>query len=111
MQEIIAFLRKSIKDELFSKDERRLFRSRLAIKNFNNEQFNVLRENIYQIANEHANEKNFKFVIEWLRQAESSIRLLETVVPPSQAFFSPGEACRQAILNLIDQARHELQIC
>jgi phosphatidylserine/phosphatidylglycerophosphate/cardiolipin synthase-like enzyme len=72
-------------------------------------QLNFLRSKIYDLANERINPNNYQFIVEWIKTANSA--LIAPAPATTDAFFSPGEACRTAIIHLIDSAISQLQIC
>lgn len=109
MDEIISFLKGTIADEVFSKNEKRSFKSLLSQCTLDENQLNFLRSKIYEMANEHINPTNYVFVLDWVKTAVNSL-----VVPApvsSDAFFSPGDACRNVIIRQIESATTLLQIC
>lgn len=68
-----------------------------------------IRAMVFRIASEKITTENQQFVLEWTRDV---INLLQAKsVSSSEAFFSPGEACRSAIIKTIDEAESQLRIC
>ncbi|MGE0772502.1 MAG: phospholipase D-like domain-containing protein [Cyclobacteriaceae bacterium] len=109
MEPLLSFLRESISDEVFSRTEKRDFKSLVAESNLDSNQINFLRSQIYELANAHANDKNYKFILEWLKTANNA--LLSTPKGTSDVYFTPGEACRNAIIQQIESATTQLHIC
>jgi mitochondrial cardiolipin hydrolase len=109
MDELIEQLRQSIQDEVFSKPERKSIRALVAEKTLDEQQLNFLRSKIYDLANEKIAATNYKFILEWVKNANSA--LANTPAPSSDAYFSPGEACRNVIISQIKSATSHLQIC
>jgi phosphatidylserine/phosphatidylglycerophosphate/cardiolipin synthase-like enzyme len=109
MDEIVAHLTKSIADELFSKEEKRSLKELVAGKALTPDQLNFLRSKVYELANEKATESNYRFILEWVRQANAAL----TTNPrnSSEAFFSPGESCRNSIIQQISRGISRLRIC
>ncbi len=58
---------------------------------------------------EKINPTNYQFILEWVKVASNA--LLAPAPGTSNAFFSPGDACRNAIIHHIDTAVTQLQIC
>ena len=110
MDEIIENLRQSIEDEVLSKSERKSIKTLVGEQPLDENQLNFLRSKIYELANEKVNANNYHFILEWVKSANSALLIPE---PPtlSDAFFSPGDACRNAIINQINSATHQLNIC
>ncbi len=109
MEEIIDYLRKTITDEVFSKDEKRTLKSLLAERLPDQHQLTFLRSKVYELAGQHANANNYAFILDWIKVANSALTL-----PPQETarvYFSPGDACRNAIVQQIEKASQQLNIC
>ena len=109
MDELIEQLRQSIQDEVFSKPERKSVRALVAEKALDEQQLNFLRSKIYDLANEKITATNYKFILEWVKNANSALVTNQSSF--SDAYFSPGEACRNVIISQIKSATSLLQIC
>lgn len=109
MDEIIQQLRLSIEDEILSRSEKKTIKALLGDKPLGIEQLNFLRSKIYEIAREKANGDNFPFILEWIKNANSA--LIPKDSDKSNAFFSPGDACRNIIVNQIMYASSQINIC
>jgi mitochondrial cardiolipin hydrolase len=110
MEEIIENLRQSIEDEVLSKSERKSLKTLLSEQPLDEHQMNFLRSKIYELANEKVNATNYNFILDWVKSANSALMI---PVPPtlSDAYFSPGDACRNVIINQINSATSQLNIC
>jgi len=112
MEEIITHLQASIEDEFFSKSERRTLKVILGDKPLDQHQLNFLRSKIYELANERVTPQNYQFIIEWIKSANSALVSSSAgVAETSDVYFSPGDACRTAIIQQINAAVRELKIC
>ena len=109
MDELIEQLQQSIQDEVFSKPERKSVRALVAEKTLDEQQLNFLRSKIYDLANEKITATNYKFILEWVKNANSALVTNQSSF--SDAYFSPGEACRNVIISQIKSATSHLQIC
>jgi len=109
MDEIIAHLKESIADEIFSKQEKRTLKELVAEKSLSADQFIFLRSQIYELAIQNSNGSNFNFILDWIRNANNA--LVFSPKDLSEAYFSPGESCRKAIIEQIEKATKRLQIC
>jgi phosphatidylserine/phosphatidylglycerophosphate/cardiolipin synthase-like enzyme len=109
MEEIIETLRQSIEDEVLSKSERKSLKTLVSEHLLDEHQLNVLRSKIYELANEKVNASNFNFILDWVKSANSALLIPEPSL--SDAYFSPGEACRSVIINQINAATRQLNIC
>lgn len=109
MDELLAYLESSIADEVFSKSERKSFKALVSEALLDQNQLNFLRSRIYELASQKITPANNQFIIEWIKAANSAL------VPPApettDAFFSPGEACRNVIIRQIESATTQLNIC
>lgn len=109
MDEIIHQLRVSIEDEIFSRSEKKTMKALIGEKPLSQDQLNFLRSKIYEIANENATSDNYPFILEWIKNANSA--LLQKNNDKGDAFFSPGDACRNIIINQIMYATSNVSIC
>jgi len=110
MDEIIEQLKASIEDEFFSKSERKSLKELLTEKPLDEHQLNFVRSKIYELANEKVNPSNYNFILDWVKSATNAM-IRNHEVPASDAYFSPGEACRTVIINQIKSAINNIQIC
>ncbi|MDH4089355.1 MAG: phospholipase D-like domain-containing protein [Cyclobacteriaceae bacterium] len=109
MDQIIAHLRQSIADEVFSKEERKTLRTLLTDRALREDQLTSLRTKIFELASEKVNDSNFRFIIEWVKNVNSA--LVASTADKSDAFFSPGDACRDTIIKQINGAITRIKIC
>lgn len=110
MDEIIAHLKESITDEVLSKQERKTLRELVVEYKPGPEQLNFLRSTIYELANEKATDSNYRFILEWVRNVNNAL-LANEKVEISDAYFSPGESCREIIIKQIAAAITRIKIC
>lgn len=110
MQEIIDYLHQSIQDDYFSRSEKRSLKALIADQHLDEHQLQVLRSKVFDIAHEKANAKNFSLVMQWV---ENTVKAISGLVKHdiSEAYFSPGKACRSAITHQIIQAVEKIDIC
>jgi phosphatidylserine/phosphatidylglycerophosphate/cardiolipin synthase-like enzyme len=109
MDEIIEHLKLTLADEVFSKAERKSLRSLLDEQPLDDHQLNFLRSKIYELAYERATPENYKFMLDWIKNANSA--LITNSISTTDAYFSPGEECRNVIIHQIKSAVSQLQIC
>lgn len=110
MNEIIAHLKESIADEILSKQERKTLRELVVEHKPGPEQLNFLRSKIYELANEKVTDGNYRFILEWVKNVNSAL-LPNDKAEMSDAYFSPGESCREIIINQISTALTRIKIC
>lgn len=111
MQPIIDFLKLSIEDELFSKSERKSLREIVDEVKPNESQLVFLRSQIFELATQKATPENYRFIVQWIRDATSALMNTTPNAPGSDAYFSPGDTCRNIIIQQIRQAINQVQIC
>jgi len=111
MDEIIENLRQSIEDEVLSKAERKSLKSLISERSLDEHQLNFLRSKIYELANERINANNYNFILDWIKSVNSALLMPAPVTTFSDAYFSPGDTCRNVIINQINSAINQLNIC
>lgn len=110
MEEIIEHLRLSITDEVLSKAERKSLKALVSEHALDEQQLNFVRSKIYELANEKVNAGNYNFILDWVKSANSAL-LIPEPQPFSDAYFSPGDTCRNVIIGQINSATSHLNIC
>ncbi|MEM7181652.1 MAG: phospholipase D-like domain-containing protein [Spirochaetota bacterium] len=112
LQEIKKYFEKSADDQRLTSSERRAINTVLTDAHLNPSQMGDLRSTLFKIAKSELTHLNVTDVLKWLEDAN---KLLNKQVAPSgvkeHVFFSPGEACRDAIIQTIRQARAHINIC
>lgn len=71
-----------------------------------------LRSKLFNLAKERINENNSFIILDWL---ENSMKLLiddyGDQTPENKVLFSPGDKCKNAIIDIINTAKSKLRIC
>lgn len=111
MNEIINHLKESIADEHLSKPERQRLKELVSDLSPNEDQLNFLRSKIYELANERVTPSNYRFILEWVKAANSTLLINSPASDRVNVFFSPGEECRGAIIRQINESVSRLKIC
>lgn len=115
MDQILEQLKQSLNDDFLSKPERKTLESVLRSHTLDKDQLNFLRSKIFELANERVSDKNYRFIMEWIKDVSNTLNhhtqngLTKSI--PSEIYFSPGEACRSAIIQQLGAARKQLNIC
>ncbi len=109
MERIIAYLRESIADEVFSKNEKRSLHALVEELAPDEQQLAFLRSQLFAIANEKITSTNQAFILEWLKAGVSALTISSST--HSEVYFSPGETCGDAIVRNIEQATTSLRVC
>jgi len=115
MDQIIEQLKQSLNDDFLSKPERKTLESVLRNQALDKNQLNFLRSKVFELANEKLSDKNYRFIVEWIRDVSNTIiNHPQNGLPKpeiSESFFSPGETCRNMIIQQLNEARKQLKIC
>jgi phosphatidylserine/phosphatidylglycerophosphate/cardiolipin synthase-like enzyme len=109
VQDFEAILESTLADCRVSRGEAKALRAVLA--DVDPERLPALRSRVFAAARTAADERHPGQVIDWM---EAMLKLL--LPPPSQktmaeAFFSPGEDCRNRIIGLLRGARERVDLC
>lgn len=111
MQPVLDFLKLSIEDQYFSKSERKSLREIIDEVKPTENQLAFLRSQIFELANQKATPENYRFIVEWIRDATSALMSTTPNAQGADAYFSPGDTCRNVIIQQIRQATQHIQIC
>ena len=114
---LLRHFERSFADSTMTTAEAQDLRRRLADHGQQGAALEQLRHQVFTLARERFNSFQDKAAIEWLEAA--SALLLPMVVPSgeqgtiphTEVFFSPGEACVNAIRQFIGRAAHRLDVC
>jgi phosphatidylserine/phosphatidylglycerophosphate/cardiolipin synthase-like enzyme len=111
MKAIIEHLHASIDDYIMSKSEKRQLKTLLQEYPLSQDQINFLQSQVYEIAMNKADGKNFPSVIEWIKSANSALRQDNQRQDGSVAYFSPGDACRNVIMDQLRSSSDNVRLC
>ncbi len=109
MDKIINLLKQSLEDNYLSKSEKNSLLDSIGDQPLDQRALNTLRTKVFELANEKINETNYRFVMEWVKHANQALAIPSGGL--SHVYFSPGEACRKAIIQQINTASNHLHIC
>jgi cardiolipin hydrolase len=109
MDKLLDYLESSIADEVFSRNEKKTFKSLVSESLLDQNRLNFLRSKIYELASKKITSTNHQFILEWVKTANSA--LIVPTIETTDAFFSPGDACRNTIIRNIETATEKLHIC
>ena len=107
--DLIQNLHKSLEDYYLSKSEKSTLKSILAKEPLDDDAVNVLRTKVIELANEKVTEKNYRLVLQWMKEVNHLLQ--SAAAQQSRVFFSPGDACRNAIVQQMNISVRELKIC
>lgn len=111
MEDIVDHLKLSIEDDFLSKAEKRSLVEIIGNRSLDDHQRSFLRSKIYELANEKITSANYKFIVEWIKDASNALLSNPTSTSTSDAYFSPGDTCRNVIIQQIQKAVNQIQIC
>lgn len=109
MNELITQIEKSILDQYFSRAEKKSLKALLQQKILPQEQLRSLKRSIYTIAQHEASADNYKQIIKWLEEVNLAIEAKNST--QQKVYFSPGDACRDAIIAQLKAATQDINIC
>ncbi len=110
---IIAKLKSSLDDYIFTRTERRELTAMLQDAGVNNQDLSLLRSHLFNIARARITPDNINTILDWLEKANKALipDSSQLPEPACDIFFSPQDDCIGAICNFIGRARHTLRIC
>jgi mitochondrial cardiolipin hydrolase len=111
MDQIIAQLRQSLEDDFLSKPERKTLDVALRNERLDKSQLNALRSKVFELASEKVNDKNYRFIVDWIKDVSNTLASYPNTMDKSYSYFSPGETCRNAIIQQLNEAKKQLKIC
>jgi len=110
VEELIQLLADSIEDEILSRDEKRDLKAAIREQPLDHKQQAQLRSKIFDTAIARVNDNNYGRIIAWLEDANKALALAAPK-PTGKGFFSPGSACRDAIIEELRNATRSIDIC
>ena len=109
MNHIIEILESSIKDTYLSKSEAKTLQRVISREANSTEAQKRLRNSVFALAEKKMTEDNFSHVLKWLEEVNEV--LSKSSDQKSEAYFSPGQECRNIILEQIESAKKYLNVC
>ena len=106
---LIRHLEKSLEDFYLSKREKAGLKSILAEEMLDASDVDRIRSKVLELAAEKVTEKNYRLVLQWMKQVNYILEYRDA--QQSRAFFSPGDHCRNAIIQQMNLSLRELNIC
>src|SRR5687768_4908307 len=107
--DIVSHLQQSLEDYYLSKSEKNRLKSLLGKEVLDDQTINFLRSKIIELANDNISEKNYRLVMQWMKDVNHLLQ--GGAVHQSVAFFSPGDDCRNAIVQQMNLSLQQLKIC
>jgi phosphatidylserine/phosphatidylglycerophosphate/cardiolipin synthase-like enzyme len=107
--DLLQNLHQSLEDYYLSKSEKNTLKSILEKETLDQQAVNFIRTKIIELADEKVTEKNYRLVMKWVKDVNSLLQ--SAAAQQSRAFFSPGDDCRNAIVQQMNFSLRELKIC
>lgn len=112
LEELSQFLDEIVEDAHLEEQEKRMLQ-RIALKLHSDEK-NYMRNQAFKKANHQINEAQFSVnsVMRWLERVVKQVTSHTTDTPiPASAYFSPGDTCKEKIIQVITAAKRTVQVC
>lgn len=110
--EIIEIIENSLDDNFLSKSEKKELKSKLQRLNPDQNLSNVLRSELFKMANEKINSTNYGAVLAWTENINKVIiSVSKAEENDERIYFSPGEDCLNAILYQIKGSVNHIDVC
>lgn len=106
---LIEHLQQSLEDCYLSKKEKSALKSVLAKETLDQQTVNSLSARIIDLANEKVTETNYRLVMQWMKDVNALLQ--SSAAQQSRAYFSPGDDCRNAIVQQMNLSLRHLKIC
>jgi phosphatidylserine/phosphatidylglycerophosphate/cardiolipin synthase-like enzyme len=108
IETIIDIFQKTFSDKTFSRSEKRAVREILS-KDYllDKDERALVRSRIFDMAREAVGSGNDRWVLDWLETANKLLLNRQD----SHVFFSPGNDCRDAIVDCLEKATKAVDIC
>lgn len=112
MNDLIELIAATLEDEILSRKEKKSIKHALAKQPLDAQQQAFIRSKVFDLAMERVTADNYGRIISWLEEANKSLAQPgNTEKLLSEGYFSPGDACRDAIITQLRQATKRVDIC
>ncbi|HAS40423.1 MAG TPA: nuclease [Microscillaceae bacterium] len=114
MKELLEMFEKTFEDQKLSSAERKALTQIIRESNLKNNQVGFLRNQVFDIARGAFKSYPALQVIDWLEQANKLLLKSNANLGDSRSneiYFSPGDACLNAINHALSKARQTINIC
>ncbi|MEO0472833.1 MAG: phospholipase D-like domain-containing protein, partial [Bacteroidota bacterium] len=110
MPNLEELFRQTFEDKVFTRKERQALSKILKEEKLDEQELSVLRAKVFDMVSEDWREHEDQMILNWL-YAASKLLLPANESVRTEVFFSPGEACRSAIIKGFRSARHTADVC
>lgn len=110
-QDIVEILRKTLEDGRLSRGERQALKALLDDEQLDEAKRGRWRKLALQVAISGAKQVRPIAAMKWLFGVLKLLRPQNLRIPKVEAYFSPGESCRNRLIELIQGAQKRIDIC
>jgi phosphatidylserine/phosphatidylglycerophosphate/cardiolipin synthase-like enzyme len=111
VEEIIQLFIRSFEDTTFTSAERKAVRQLIEAYNPDRAKRDLLRSRIFEIVRTRLPHHPELAALDWLEAANKTLLDRDAAGPPDKVYFSPGDDCLHAILEMVSYAIHSLHLC
>ncbi|MFP6676310.1 MAG: phospholipase D-like domain-containing protein [Pirellulaceae bacterium] len=110
-------LQQTLEDYRVTRSEKRALQQLLADRSVSESDIHLLRSEAFEVARAETESLETTQTLEWLEDVMRLLANAATAAPAplpkgtSEAHFSPGQTCLNAIRRHLDNARHSIEIC
>ncbi len=110
-EELIQILEKTFSDKKFSNSEKKAIKEIISETNLNNHNSDFIQSRIFDIAKSEIKGYQNIEIIDWIEAASKVLKNKNDAEIIEKVYFSPGEDCKNAIINLLNNATSNIDIC
>lgn len=110
--DIIEKIKESFQDNFLAKAEKKDLKESLSTFNIDKREADVLRSEIFKMAQERIDSTNFNEVLKWVEDLNKVVLSIDSDASSNESvYFSPGDECLGGILSQIKSAHQTIKIC
>jgi phosphatidylserine/phosphatidylglycerophosphate/cardiolipin synthase-like enzyme len=111
-EEILSEIKISFEDNFLLKAEKKVIKAKLSELKPDKRDADILRSEIFKMAQEKINPANFNEVLKWVEDLNKVILSTQQADDLTERiYFSPGEECLSAIISQINRASQLIKVC
>lgn len=113
MKYLVDFIIGTFKNQVFTSSDRKKLKALLQDENVNTHQLNVIRAKVYDWVRAQNSEAQIIQLVNWLEGVNKCLlpNGKSNDIAENRSYFSPGNDCENAIIQLIRGARKSVKIC
>ena len=116
MKSLLALVNDSIDDNVLSTAEKRSLTSQLREADLRGDQLRQVRNHAFKLVQDRARDpeqhQSMPALINWLSGIVKTLDKVQMkVAVRSQVWFSPGDECRNALINHLNSAKKQVDVC